>query len=285
MQRAVALVATALAARLHTECMQEAEKLLFLHESPLRPHGTDAAIISERAVDYCALKSSADKKYYCSYFGEFVKDAFNHVHKDTPVTPATFCSIVQDHYHRMSTQIDGVHALRLGEVVGDETCVADVGHAMAPDTTVAQDHLPDFWYLFCIHAHDCEHAIPSRTKWCHTSDIPRLSANTCELLRDDVVTLTVVKPQDAYSAENVCGWFTGFVGAQAARVEAYEYALYGQVSDPSLIPKPGTPEHALMESRLTNGAKSHWIRDHSAHPVTYSAAAPLVAAAALLVAA
>lgn len=259
----------------NAECMAEAEKLLFLHETPLRPHGTDAGRIVERAVDYCALKAEAEKKYFCSYFGDFVRDAYAHVHKDTPVTPATFCAIVEDHAHRMATQIEGVHALRLGEVVGDETCIADVSAAMSPDTTVSKDHLPDFWYLFCIHAHDCQHAIPSRTKWCNTNAVPRLSANTCELLRDDAVQLTVVQPQDAYSAPNVCGWFTGFVGHQAARLEAYEYAVYGETSDPSLIPVPGTPEHALMESRLTNGAKSHWIRDHSAHPVTHSLSAPL----------
>lgn len=285
--RAAALVALVSASlvRQGPDCMAEAEKLLFLHETPLRPHGTDASIIVERSVDYCALKADAERKYFCSFFGDFVKDAYAHVNKDTPVTPATFCSILEDHAHRMTTQIEGVHALRLGEVVGDETCVAEVGAAMSPDTSVVKDHLADFWYLYCMHPHDCQHSIPSRNKACHTSAVPRLSANTCELLRGDAVTLTEAKPQDGYSAENICGWFTGFIGHQAARLEAYEYALFGQTSDPSLIPVPGTPDHALMESRLTNGAKSHWIRDHSAHPVTYSLSAPLAAAAVLLLAA
>jgi len=286
--RAAALVAAVWAARLQRTtadareaCLEEAHQLLFLHEAPLRPHGTDAGMVKERALDYCALKASADKKYFCSYFGEFVKDAYAHVSKNAPVTPATFCAITEDHAQRMATQIEGVQPLRLGEVVSDETCVADVGNAMSPDTSVTKDHVPDFWYLFCIHQHDCEHAIPARNKWCHTSHIPRLSAKTCELLREDAVDLITVKPQDAYSAENLCGWFTGFIGHQAARLEAYEYVVFGKTSDPSLIPVPGTPEHALMESRLTNGAKSHWIRDHSAHPVTYSHAAPLAVAAAL----
>lgn len=279
-----ALLALVGAVKHHAECVVEAEKLLFLHESPQRPHGTNAGSVPERAVDYCALKSSADQKYMCAYFGDFVKDAYSHVHKETPVSPASFCAIVEDHANRMGTQIEGVHALRLGEVVGDETCVTDVSAAMSPDDHVVKDALPDFWYLFCIHAHDCEHAIPSRTKWCKTNAIPHLSANTCELLREDAVTLTKVKPQDTYSAPNVCGWFTSFVGMQAARLEAYEYTLYGETSEPSLIPKPGQSDHALMESRLTNGANSHWIRDHSAHPVTWSAAGPVAILAAMLVA-
>ena len=48
-------------------CLEEAHKLLFLHEDPLRknagnPDTTTAKIILERSQDYCALKEPVEKK-------------------------------------------------------------------------------------------------------------------------------------------------------------------------------------------------------------------------------
>jgi hypothetical protein len=262
----------------HAECLEEAHNLLFLHEDPLRknagnPDVNTAGIIVERSTDYCALKEGADKKYFCKYFALFVADAFKFVHEDTPVTPASFCKLVEDHANRMLNEVEGVRLYRLNEVVNDTTCIADVDAAMSPDTAIAQDKVADFWYLFCIHYHDCEAVIPSRTKWCMTSKVPALSKSTCELLRADVVELTEVKPMAAYDAKTLCDWFLGFAGVQAENLEAYEYVMYGIVADPSIIEPMSQSQHALQNSRLENGANAHWIRDHSAHPVTYSALA------------
>ena len=35
---------------------------------------------------------------------------------------------------------------------------AQVETAMLPDTAIAQEKVADFWYLFCIHYHDCQSA-------------------------------------------------------------------------------------------------------------------------------
>jgi hypothetical protein len=262
----------------HAECLEEAHKLLFLHEDPLRknagnPDTTTVSLIVERSTDYCGLKEPVEKKYFCKYFALFVADAFKFVHEDTPVTPASFCKLVEDHATRMMNEVEGVRLYRLNEVVNDTTCIADVDTAMAPDTAIAQEKVADFWYLFCIHYHDCEAVIPSRTKWCQTSKVPALSKSTCELLRADVVQLTEVKPMASYDAQTLCDWFLGFAGVQAENLEAYEYVMYGIVADPSIIEPMSKSQHALQNSRLENAANAHWIRDHSAHPVTYSALA------------
>jgi hypothetical protein len=258
--------------------LEEAHKLLFLHEDPLRknagnPETTTASLVVERSTDYCALKEGAEKKYFCKYFALFVTDAFKFVHEDTPVTPASFCKLVEDHATRMLNEVEGVRLYRLNEVVNDTTCIADVTTAMEPDTAIAQEKVADFWYLFCIHYHDCQAVIPSRTKWCMTSKVPALSKSTCELLRSDVVELTEVKPMAAYDAKTLCDWFLGFAGVQAENLEAYEYVMYGIEADPSIIEPMSKSQHALKNTRLENAANAHWIRDHSAHPVTYSALA------------
>jgi len=267
-------------------CTDEAHKLLFLHETPNRNQGTDVALVKERAIDYCAVKEPVDKKFFCSYFGDFVVDVFAHSVKHAEVTVASFCNAVEDHATRMTTQVDGVEALRLGEVIGDNDCVTDVHKAMSPDGFIAKADLPDFWYLYCIHHHNCESVIPARTRDCTESHTPVHSKKTCELLRADAVELTEVKPQDTYSAENVCGWFTGFSAEQAQRLEAYAYVMYGEEAEHSLIPEKSQSDHALVWSRLDNGAKSHWIRDHSAHAVTWSfaTAVPALAVFATLLA-
>jgi hypothetical protein len=274
----LALFALADAFKRHAECMEEAHKLLFLHEDPLRPKDTTVSMLVERGTDYCALKESADKKYFCKYFADFITTAFAQSHPDAKVTAASFCKTAEDHAGRMGTELEALAGWDLtelgfgeaGEEAWEEACVNPVKAAMAPDASVAKDKVADFWYLFCIHYHDCETAIPSRTKWCHSSHAPVISAKTCELLRADVVDLTVVKPQDSYTAENLCSWFLGFAGQEAFSLEAYEYVMYDISANKSLIPVPGKPEHALTWSRLTNGANGNWIRDHSAHPVTHS---------------
>jgi len=276
----LALFALAYAAKHMAECMDEAHKLLFLHEDPLRPKETTVSMLVERGTDFCALKEAADKKYFCKYFADFITTAFSQSHPEAVVTPAMFCKVAEDHASRMGTELEalagwdltklGAGDVKHGEEAWEETCVKPVAAAMAPDAAVAKDKVADFWYLFCIHYHDCETAVPARTKWCHQSHAPAISAKTCELLRDDVVDLTRVKPQDSYTAENLCSWFLGFAGQEALSLEAYEYVLYDISRNESLIPEPGKPEHALTWSRLTNGANSHWIRDHSAHPVTHS---------------
>merc|ERR1719261_1469130 len=116
---------------------------------------------------------------------------------------------------------------------------------MLPDTGIAQEKGADFWYLFCIHYHDCE----------------------------DVMQLTEVKPMDSYDAQTLCDWFLGFAGVQAENLEAYEYVMYGIVAETSIIEPMSKSQHALKNTRMENDANSHWIRDHSAHPVTYSALA------------
>ena len=105
-----------------------------------------------------------------------------------------------------------------------------------------------------------------------TSKVPALSKSTCELLRADVVELTEVKPMDSYDAQTLCDWFLGFAGVQAENLEAYEYVMYG-IAETSIIEPMSKSQHALKNTRLENAANAHWIRDHSAHPVTYSALA------------
>lgn len=276
----LALFTLAAALRLHdTTCEDEAHRLLFLHEDPNRNRITDVALVKERAIDFCAWKETTEMKYFCAYFGDFVEDAFSHRLQKTEVTVKNFCALVKDHAARMENEVYGVQALRLGETIGDNDCVTEVHEAMSPDGFVAKADLPDFWYLYCMHHHECTTVIPARTRDCTSSHVPHTSKNTCELLRSDAVELTRVKPQDTYSAENVCGWFTGFSAQQAQRLEAYAYVMYGEEAEHSLIPTKSQSDHALVWSRLSNGAQSHWIRDHSAHEVTWSFAAAMPALA------
>lgn len=276
-------------------CEDKATTLLFATSEPAvpvytrqHPEGRKTLVsrAPERALDYCALKPEAEKKYFCSYFEEFVKDAFAHQKKDTLVTPPEFCSVVEAHANGVEAQAKmfGVlaHYYGLNQTQAEKPfhdhCIADVTKAISPDPAVAHDKAADTLYLYCMNYQSCDHhTMVGAGKDCEDSLHPATGKHLCELLRSDVVELTVKHPMEAYSPEDLCEWMFRFTHRQAKQIEAYRYVYLGEDTSPSLIPPVSKDEAALLLGSLQNGAKKHWIRDHTAHFAPRASAAAALA--------
>lgn len=264
-----------------SSCEDKARSLLFVDDHP-EGRKTQVFRTPERALDYCALKPEAEKKHFCSYFEDFVGDAFAHQASDAAVTPASFCKLVESHAGGVEAQAKmfGVLAHYWGlNKTESETpfhghCVADVNKAIAPEEQVPHDQAADKLYLFCMNYQSCDHhTMVGAGKDCEVSVHPATGKHLCELLRSDVVKLTVKHPMEAYSSDDLCEWMFRFTTRQALQNEAYRYVYLGEDTSPSLIPSVSQDTSALLLGSLGNGAKKHWIRDHAAHYVPRASAA------------
>lgn len=271
-------------------CQDKAHRLLFLDDHP-EARTTVVSRTPERALDYCGLKPEADKKYMCKYFKQFVKDALVDEKQDAKVTTKSFCKLTEAHAGQVEAQVQmfGVlsHYWGMNDTAKKEpfhgACVADVNKAIQPEAQVAKDKAADDLYLFCMNYQECSHHTMAHDQDCRVSyRNPATGKHLCELLRTDVVKLTVEQPQDSYEPEQVCDWLVGFTHRQAMQNEAYRYVMHGEETSPSLIPTVSPADEALLLSSLANGARAHWIRDHAAHNVRRASAALAAALFGLL---
>merc|ERR1719265_336910 len=102
----------------------------------------------------------------CSYFSDFVRDAFAHEETTAPVSPASFCRVAQTHAGEVADQVQmfqalahywGLNSTGKADPANHEVCLAEMTKAVAPDEAVPKAKAADALYMFCINYQECDH--------------------------------------------------------------------------------------------------------------------------------
>jgi len=247
------------------QCIEVAKKFV-----PAKGAVPDSII--EKSQDYCALRFTADHSYVCPHFKDFIENSMmdEGVDRTKPHTASMLCYLTEYHVSELRVQTMNIPNMAvdnatLEEFGVHEDCVPAVTKAMAPETAMPKEKVPDFWYQFCL-SQDCAHYLPSRHRWCkiNKSPTPQHSNQLCLLVRDYAIR-GVGSFDDMMSAHDMCKMYLGFIDESLVNVEAYEYVVHEGSKDN--IPEPADPQKALLHSQLINTAGGHFVRDNMASPV------------------
>jgi hypothetical protein len=225
----------------------------------------------EKAVDFCAVdKAVGDKTYVCPHFKEAVTAAFKDVDPSEGIDYKRFCEITEEYMLEMrgAARVPNIGAGPMTNFKISETCEMAVTGALAPKKDCSVDEVPDFWYSMCFNQ-DCAHFLPSRTRWCSINRAPTHSHKVCDGVRkfakDESTLLMKLAGKEAVSPEKICSIYGEFVTETGIDIEAYEAVMLGD--SVKYVPVPDAAVRALLGSRLTNQAGSHYLRDNEGSPV------------------
>eukprot|EP00927_Polykrikos_kofoidii_P026466 TRINITY_DN23546_c0_g1_i1.p1 TRINITY_DN23546_c0_g1~~TRINITY_DN23546_c0_g1_i1.p1 ORF type:complete len:301 (+),score=30.89 TRINITY_DN23546_c0_g1_i1:73-975(+) len=208
----------------------------FVDQFLIVPHTKQRAI--EKAVDHCAnSKRVANRQYACVHFKEALTNAFSRMSTSTLLSSNTFCQRSETYMLtlRGATRLPDVVSGPLIDPKMSSQCKTIVSKAFAPRPSLPASEVPDLWYSVCMN-NDCQHTLPSRTRWCSGHQHPTHSIDVCEAARKFMTDAMFVLREPFVDAKRACELYEDFAEELGVDVEAYEHIVHQE--SPHRVPLP-----------------------------------------------